>query len=151
MKMKTNFFTIITFLCFIYGCTSSEKTSDPSANTEKSLNNSKEISSNNLGARWPFKVEKGVVHCIQYEVQGISPNDIQGVIFEANGKTYAINGVAESRSNEFGYSNIEEIWLFDDKHTQELIDMGVSQEEAEKVKVRISIAPIIEEGLKLCN
>lgn len=29
--------------------------------------------------------------------------------------------------------------------------MGVSQEEAEKVKVRISIAPIIEEGLKLCN
>ena len=115
------------------------------------LNNQIEISSKTYDGNWPFTVENGILKCIQYNIDGINPELTQGVVFESNGKTYALNGVALTYASNYGYSEIEEIWAFDEEHTKSLINMGFSEEEANSQKVRISIGKLIDEGLKLCK
>lgn len=58
---------------------------------------------------------------------------------------------AQMHSNEYGYANVEEIWAVDEKMVQAMKDNEYSKEEIERLKTRISIGPIIDTGLELCE
>lgn len=75
------------------------------------------ISSQEFGDAWPFTVSQGILVC-----KGSS--GIGEVVFIANGKEYAVNGVAMANRK---YRKIEEIY-----------DGG-------------SLGPIINRGLELCK
>lgn len=62
-----------------------------------------------FGSAWPLSVDEGVVRCL--EVGG------GAVVFEADGKTYALNGVAKTAARAHGYAFLptETIWLEDPK------------------------------------
>lgn len=80
------------------------------------------MSSADLGNEWPLTVEAGIVRC-----EGAGE-----VYFEAEGTIYAVNGTAQGASDA---PEIDPIWADDPE-----ID-----------GVKISIHPIIERGLDLCE
>lgn len=86
---------------------------------------SKYISANEFGDRWPLLVESGYVDC---ERGGC-------VVFRSGGETYAINGNAMSWKARRGYSDLEPIWKDDPKIPG----------------VKVSIAPILDAGLRFCD
>lgn len=79
-----------------------------------------EVSRDELGAEWPLSVERGRLAC-----------DRDAVTFTADGETWALNGVAQTR----GFPEIDPIWL---DHPSPNIP-------------KKSIAPLIERGLELCE
>lgn len=83
------------------------------------------VSKDDLGEAWPFSVSEGVLDC---EGSG----GVGAVTFEANGTTYAVNGVAKDQG---AGADIEEIWLDDPTIP------GAKK----------SISPIIDRGLALCE
>lgn len=101
----------------------------------------KKLTSLDFGEKWPFTISEGIVKCTEYG----------GVVFEANGKVYALNGTAQMHSDEYGYANVAEIWAVDEKMVQAMKDNGYSKEEIERLKTRISIGPIIDAGRELCE
>jgi Protein of unknown function (DUF2511) len=101
----------------------------------------KKLTSLDFGEKWPFTISEGIVKCTEYG----------GVVFEANGKVYALNGTAQMHSDEYGYANVAEIWAVDEKMAQAMKDNGYSKEEIERLKKRISISAVIDAGLELCQ
>lgn len=87
--------------------------------------NSKIISKESFGGNWPFSVDSGLLRCEHTYVHS-------SVLFETNNKVYAVNDSAMAAKR---YEDIDEIWL------------GNTQPYSPK----ISIGPIIQEGLKLCE
>jgi len=86
---------------------------------------SKEISKQLFKEKWPFTIEKGTLRCIIIKVSHLT---IHSIIFNAGGKSYAINGTAKNWAKRNGYSNSNEIW-----------------------NQNVPIGQIIEDGLKLCE
>jgi hypothetical protein len=82
------------------------------------------ISRAQFGDDWPFTVTEGLLRCDRGTF----------VVFVANGKTYAINGSAKGAANREGYVDFESIWRPD-----------------ETPGLKVSISPVIEAGLKLCQ
>lgn len=78
-----------------------------------------------FGRDWPFTVPEGVVRC--------EPGSI--VVFRAGGVDYAVNGMAMSWAKRNGYEDLEPIWRDDPKLKG----------------FKISIGPIIDAGLELCD
>ena len=74
------------------------------------------------GKAWPLTVDEGIVSC-----EGAGE-----VYFEAEGTTYAVNGLALGRDNA---PEIDRIWAPDPQIKGLKIDIG----------------PIIDTGLELCN
>ena len=94
------------------------------------------VTKSEFGNKWPFTVNKGRLEC-----RGIS------VIFHAKGKAYAVNGSARTE----GYAKINEIWK-DDQEKLKILKEAFPNEEIESVSVpKISIGPIIDKGLSLCE
>lgn len=97
----------------------------------------KEISKSEFGDQWPFTVEKGILECIpQKKVDGLPENSMNAIIFTVGATQYAVNGAATAKAGENGYQEIIEIMRDD-----ESIGGGA----------KMSIQPIIDEGLKICN
>lgn len=112
--------------------------------------NQQEISKQQFGTKWPLSVPSGIVKCL--------PIGRGAVIFEAQEKTYAVNGIAKGVADKHGFSNIEEIWLDDPefyKVAEEAARVeGVSVEKAIKLMggpAKINIAPVLDSGTRLCN
>ncbi len=80
------------------------------------------MSRQQLGKRWPLTVTSGVVRC-----EGAGE-----VYFEAQGTTYAVNGLALGRDRA---PEIDRIWAPD----------------PELKGLKIDIGPIIDKGLDLCD
>jgi hypothetical protein len=93
------------------------------------------ISADEYGKQWPFTVSRGQLAC----------SGSGAVTFTANGKTYAVNGLAKSDRRN---SNIEEIWKSDSD--SELAKYMLNKNRPDLVP-KISIGPIIDSGLKLCK
>lgn len=75
-----------------------------------------EISRAQYGTAWPFTVYEGTLVCIP-----VGP--LSEVIFEANGKRYALNGTAMYASK---YADIEEIWATPKVPLSAIIDRGLA-------------------------
>lgn len=99
--------------------------------------NSKVIYEKDYGEHWPFTVDKGLLKC-----------EMSAVFFIVEGKTYTINGIANGYIGKKGYYDVRDIWLDDTIAINNLVANGVPKDMA---KSKISIAPIINDGLKLCN
>jgi len=93
------------------------------------------ISEGEYGKQWPFTVSSGQLSC----------SGAGAVTFTANGKTYAVNGLAKSDHKN---SDIEKIWKSDSD--SDLAKYVLKQGRPDLVP-KISIAPIIDRGLKLCK
>lgn len=143
--MKFKAILIVSILAaFLICCTSpSDQSSSQSVQeSEETVSTTeKKLTALDFGEKWPFTISEGMVKCTEYG----------GVVFEANGKVYALNGTAQMHSDEYGYANVEEIWAVDEKMIQAMKDNGYSKEEIERLKTRISIGPIIDVGLELCQ
>lgn len=100
-----------------------------------SAGGSVEISANEFGKKWPFTVASGKLMCA----------DPGAVTFAANGKVYAVNGLAKSNRKN---AEIREIWKDDSEsaHAQYMLKQGRPD-----LVPKISIAPIIDRGLILCR
>ena len=72
-----------------------------------------------------FSVKDGVVRCVP----------AMQVVFQAGGVDYAVNGMAMSWADRNGYEDVDAIWRDDPKFKG----------------LKISIGPIIEAGLELCD
>jgi hypothetical protein len=108
-----------------------------------SVHAAKLLRANDYGDKWPFTVAEGEVSC----------RAGSAVVFEVNGKAYAVNGNAKSR----GYLPIEPIWRHDPgmiKMQEEIAKAeGKTLEEIKKLMgpmPRVNISPIIDAGLALC-
>ena len=97
---------------------------------------------------WPFTVDSGTIICVQYESQGIRSELLRGVVFEAAGRSYGLNGTARSRSKKLGYSPIEDIWAVDTAFMRSAMRAGATKEQA---TLRENIGPMIDLGLSLCQ
>jgi hypothetical protein len=97
----------------------------------------KEITEADFGNEWPFTVDKGILVCVQYEeIEGLNPESMRGIIFTVGSTQYAINGTATSRAEELGYQSVIDI---------------VKPDTLIGGTYKMSIGPIIEEGLKICQ
>ncbi len=102
------------------------------------------------GKKWPLNVDSGVVKCL--------PLGIGAIIFETQGKTYAVNGIAKGFSKKYGFLDIDKI-LMDDPEFYSFAKEaakaeGISVEKAIKIMggpTKINISPILDSGLKLCQ
>jgi hypothetical protein len=87
------------------------------------------ITQEQYGDEWPFLVAKGVLECM--------PPGI--ITFKAHNKTYAVNGLANSR----GYKDIDEIWKDDPKQ--------LGMEDSTNIINKVDLGAIISKGLELCT
>ncbi|OFX21068.1 MAG: hypothetical protein A2033_10625 [Bacteroidetes bacterium GWA2_31_9] len=149
--MKNRIFIGVTLISFMMSCSNGNPKSNNSETTNADIVTTIEVNSDQFGEEWPLTVKNGKLSCVQYYQKGINPKEVQGVIFETNGKTYSLNGIADSYKKKYNYSDVEEIWLFDDKMVDDLVKQGLSKEEAMKVRTRKTIAPLIDKGLSICS
>jgi hypothetical protein len=82
-----------------------------------------------VGGKWPLLVEDGVVRCNRLT------GGVVVVIFRSGDKTYAVNGMAKSRIDQFGWEDITAI------QNMEKTDAGL---------LKYPITPILDMGLSLC-
>ena len=82
------------------------------------------VSKAKFGKRWPFKVKPGVLRCD-------GSGGVGAVTFSANGKSYALNGIAKQQ----GAPPVDPIWRNNPSIPGTKVDIG----------------PMIERGLKLCK
>jgi hypothetical protein len=108
------------------------------------------ITKNEFGNEWPLSINSGVVKCL--------PIGNGSVVFEAEGKTYAINGTAKGFAKKHNFYSIEDIWLDDPKFLEMAKEIAKAENEplAEVLKsmgspTKINISPVIDSGLKLCK
>ena len=102
------------------------------------------VTEQDFGAAWPFTVPEGRLRCTK-----------ASVTFEADGSTYAINGIAQSR----GFPRVDPIWKYNpDPELEQMYEdyakeKGITLAAAWKAlgRLRVSIAPIIDAGLALCD
>ncbi|MEY4011849.1 MAG: hypothetical protein RIT22_973 [Bacteroidota bacterium] len=116
--------------------------------SEPKILNQKKISKWDLKEKWPLIETEGTLKCVQFEIEGVSPELSKGVLIEIKGTDYPLNGTAKTWSDKYGYSDIEEIWSDDLKLKRDLMKLGVTEKNATS---KISIGPLIEEGIKLCE
>lgn len=116
--------------------------------SEPKILNEKKISKSDLKDKWPLTETEGTLKCVQFEIEGVNPELSKGVLIEIKGIDYALNGTAKTWSDKYGYSDIEEIWSDNLKLKNDLMKLGVSEKDATS---KISIGPLIEEGIKLCE
>jgi hypothetical protein len=80
------------------------------------------------GDTWPFSVDEGILRCEGIEGTG-------AVTFEAQGKTYALNGIAREQK---AFLEVDPIWLPDPEAPAEF-------------NLKMNLGPIIDRGLQLCD
>lgn len=112
---------VLTLASLLFGC------SDPKWKEDKSTPPFKlvapdgiHVSRESMGDKWPFTVKDGYLRC-----QG------EAILFDSNGKTYAVNGTAKGRN--LG-RDLHEIWAASPEYK------GVKGMES----VRKSVGPLID-------
>lgn len=97
-----------------------------------------------FGDKWPFTVDSVLLECRDTpDVESI-PIDMSAYIIHANGKEYALNGVAGSK---FDLPGVDEIQRTDSTTYFQFIEAGLNTEKL--VLVKVSTQPIFDEANKL--
>lgn len=129
--MKSFYIMIILSQFILFSCNNQSST--------ESDGSQKFVSRSMFGDKWPLTIDKGTLKCLDYG----------GVVFiTEDGRIYGVNGTAKTYGKTAGYSDIEDIWADDLVTKKSLMEVGVSEEDATS---KISIGPILDEGLKLCK
>ncbi|MGV3613352.1 MAG: DUF2511 domain-containing protein [Fluviicola sp.] len=129
--MKSLYITIVLAQFILFSC-NSESTTESDAPQ-------KFVSRSMFGNEWPLTIDKGTLKCLDYG----------GVVFiTEDGQIYGVNGTAKTYGKTAGYSDIEDIWADDLVTKKSLMEVGVSEKDASS---KISIGPLLDEGLKLCK
>ena len=102
------------------------------------VSHEKVVSRSMYGTEWPLTVESGSLKCLGYG----------GVVFISNGRIYGLNGTAKTYGRDKGYADLKTIWADDSTLIKSLIAVGATEEEA---SAKISIQPLIKDGLELCE
>lgn len=110
--------------------------------------NEKKITSTEYGEKWPLTVDEGILQCVQFEVEGLNPEILHGIIFKTNDKTYSVNGVAVTHGKNYGFEEISTITKIDLKTKNEMMKLGASEKDA---TIKMDIGFLLDEGLKLCE
>lgn len=82
-----------------------------------------------FGDRWPFTVDQGVLRC----------EPPSQVVFSSGGVDYAVNGMARGDMRARGWQEIDGIWAPN------------TDPEVAGMDLKISVGPLIERGLELCD
>ena len=127
MYLLTSFLVVILYSCVGESDTQSEE-----------ISHEKKVSRSMYGKDWPLTVESGTLKCLGYG----------GVIFISNGRIYGLNGTAKTYGRDKGYADLQTIWADDTTLIKSLMAVGATEEEA---SAKISIQPLIESGLELCE
>lgn len=88
-----------------------------------------EVTESDFGDRWPLTVSRGILKCEKLEDSELN---VQAVTFEAEGKVYAVNGIAKGRK---AGEDIDPIWA----------------ENPSIPGTKKDISPLIDRGRSLCN
>ena len=92
---------------------------------------STKIAKTDLENYWPLTVDAGVLNCEYFPGNA----KLQLVTFTADGKTYALNGIARGHAKNRGWSEIRPIW----------------KENASIPGTKVDIGPLINRGISLCK
>lgn len=85
------------------------------------------ISAEQFGAGWPFTVEEMHLTCF--------PGNALVVSDAETGVMYPLNGVAKAKAGALGLEPIDKVW----------------REDPDIAGAKLSLGPVIEQGLKLCK
>lgn len=85
------------------------------------------ISAVDFGAAWPFTVEEMHLSCL--------PGNAVVVMDSETGAMYPVNGAASSRAEQLALDPLDKVW----------------RDNPEIEGLKISVGPVIEQGLKLCK
>lgn len=110
--------------------------------------NEKKISSAEYGEKWPLTIDEGILQCVQFEVEGLNPEILRGIVLKTADKTYSVNGVAVTHGTNYGFEEISTITKVDEKSKKEMMDVGVSEKDA---TIKMDIGFLLEDGQKLCK
>ena len=108
------------------------------------------ITKEQFGERWPLSVNAGIVKCLAI--------GNGSVVFEVDGKTYAVNGTAKGFAKKHNFYPIENIWLDDPGFIKMAIELAESEKKpvdqiikAMGTPTKININPVLNAGLELCK
>lgn len=141
IKMKTIKLIFFSLLFVIFNACKSD-------NGGLNVLNEKKITSSEYGEKWPLTIDEGILQCIQFEVEGINPEILRGIVLKTDNKTYSVNGVAVTHGVDFGFEEISTITKVDEKTKKEMMSVGVSEKDA---TIKMDIGFLLEEGQKLCK
>lgn len=122
-------FAAIAAVCSLAGCGSD---SEPAANTPEPAPAAKQqsitiIDQETFGAEWPFTQPEMHLACLQGSAV---------VVMDVNtGAMYPVNGIASGKANSMAMEPLESVWL----------------DSTEFPGAKVSVGPVIERGLALCN
>ena len=93
----------------------------------------KDISEEQFGDKWPFKVKSGRLICVQYYEDGIDPKFLKGVVFVVYGNNgwgtkylwYALNEAAKTHAESNYIINHKQI-MKEDADATEMVKLGLS-------------------------
>lgn len=92
------------------------------------------IDRRDFGDEWPFTTPRGILGCtVVGKLSTGAP--IGAVTFTADGKVYAVNGIARGHAKSNGWHDLKEVWRDNPKARGLKVSAGV----------------IIERGLLLCE
>ena len=91
---------------------------------------------------WPLAVDQGRLLCID------RGGNFQAVYLEVDGEMYGVNGWANTWADEYGAEPIDPIWLVNEEGMEMMRELFPDEEIA---PTYISIGPLIEKGLQLCD
>lgn len=91
---------------------------------------------------WPLTVDQGRLLCID------RGGHFQAVYLEVEGQMYGVNGWANAWADEYGAELIEPIWLVNDEHMEMMRELFPNEE---ITPTYISIGPLLDKGLQLCD
>lgn len=103
--------------------------SDASTSNQNHMSNSREITRQELGDKWPFTYDKAVITCYKEK-------DIKLPVVKVNGKNYGLTGFADNLYGTQDINAINEVWLKDE-------DKGQG--------IYLDLSSITNETLKLCQ
>lgn len=85
------------------------------------------ISAEDFGSAWPFTFEEAYIAC--HTGKALTVMDAE------SGRMYPLNGTAKGKASSLGLEPLESVWL----------------DNPDIPGTKVSISPVIEQGLKLCK
>jgi hypothetical protein len=122
MRAVVVFFVAVAALC-LAACGEAGSSGNSDSQT---ASNERAISRTDYGDDWPLTVESGTLRCDEPGAVTFTSDD--------NGTTYWVNGTAGDMADSNGWQDIRPIWADDPANPG----------------LKISIGPLIDDGLALC-
>jgi len=91
---------------------------------------------------WPLTVDQGRLLCID------RGGNFKAVYLDVDGRLYGVNGWANTWADEYDAEPIDPIWLVNEERMEMMRELFPDEE---ITPTYISIGPLIDKGLRLCD